>query len=98
MNIKQGKPPLFPTGTVLATAGALELIEKTGTNAVELLMRHVSGDWGAVCETDALLNDLAVVAGERVLSSYVIGPSHERIWVITEADRSSTTLLRPEEY
>ncbi|VVE51811.1 hypothetical protein [Pandoraea anhela] len=91
-------PPRFLLGTVLATAGAFDLIERTGTNAVELLMRHVSGDWGTVCEADALLNDLAVAAGERVLSAYEIGPERELIWVITEADRSATTLLLPRDY
>ncbi|VVE75910.1 hypothetical protein PCA31118_05091 [Pandoraea captiosa] len=98
MDFEKNKSPRFLLGTVLATAGALELIQRTNTNAVELLMRHVSGDWGVVCETDALLNDLAAAAGERVLSSYEIGPNSERIWVITEADRSATTLLLPQEY
>jgi hypothetical protein len=60
-------------------------------------MRHVGGDWGEVCPEDASANDEARMTGERLLSSYRLR-SGTRIWIITEADRSSTCILLPEEY
>ena len=63
----------------------------------DLLRRHVTGDWGDVCLEDAAENNLAVQVGDlRILSSY--GTGEERLWVIAEADRSATTILRPEDY
>lgn len=87
---------LFELGQVVATPGALEVLDKQAVNASTLLERHQSGDWGAVPEDDALQNLLSVTNGNRILSSYPVG--EDRIWIITEADRSSTTLLLPEEY
>lgn len=86
----------FPLGHLVATPGALELLDRAAVNAAELVQRHQSGDWGNVPPEDAEENDLSVVNGCRILSSYTVGD--ERIWIITEADRSSTTLLLPEEY
>jgi len=86
----------FPLGQIVATPGALALLDHGGVNAAELIRRHQSGDWGSVPPEDAEENEIAIVQGYRILSSYLIG--EERIWVITEADRSSTTLLLPEEY
>jgi hypothetical protein len=63
----------------------------------EFLDRHVRGDWGEVSKADARLNDDAVKVGERILSAYKTSAG-ERLWIITEADRSSTCLLLPEEY
>lgn len=62
----------------------------------ELVRRHLSGDWGDVDKQDAAANDRALKWGDRILSSYKIG--EEKLWVITEADRSSTTVLTPGEY
>lgn len=89
---------LIPLGRVVATPGALDALEVTGTDALELLRRHASGDWGEVPPEDARENERSVRNGWRVLSSYPIGESWERIWVITEADRSSTCILLPEDY
>lgn len=98
---KQGDNPRsktisFPLGQIVATPGALELLDRAAVNAAELLQRHQSGDWGNVPPEDAEENDHSVVNGYRILSSYPVGEN--RIWIITEADRSSTTLLLPEEY
>ena len=90
------KTILFPLGRVAATPGALQLLHKTTANAFELLERHQCGDWGNVPADDAIENDFSAVYGNRILSCYPLGD--ERIWIITEADRSSTTLLLPEEY
>ena len=86
----------FPIGQIVATPGALDLLDREAVNAADLILRHQSGDWGNVSPEDAQENDLSVVNGARILSSYPIG--NERIWIITEADRSSTSLLLPEEY
>ena len=71
-------------------------MEDAGVNPAELLKRHVTGDWGDVCEEDEGLNDEAIDDGTRILSVYKIN-SELTIWVSTEADRSSTCLLLPEE-
>lgn len=86
----------FPLGQIVATPGALEVLDQAAVNAVELLQRHQCGDWGNVPPEDAEENDHSVVNGNRILSSYPVG--EDRIWIITEADRSSTTLLLPDEY
>lgn len=88
---------LFPLGQVVATPGALDLLDRTGSNAFDLLLRHQHGDWGSVPPEDAEENRRSVETGCRLLSSYFLNDS-ERLWIITEADRSSTTLLLPEEY
>ena len=89
---------LFPLGSIVATPGALALLADAGVNPAELLQRHRRGDWGEVPDEDALENELSVGRGFRILSSYRVGTDGTRIWVITEADRSSTCLLLPEEY
>ncbi len=91
---------LFPLGRVVATPGALEALENTGTDALALIRRHAAGDWGEVPPKDARENRLSVRQGVRVLSSYPVGgeADGERVWIITEADRSSTCLLLPSEY
>ena len=87
---------LFPLGRVMATSGALVLLADAGADALPLLARHASGDWGEVPPEDARENELSVRQGFRILSSYLVGG--RRIWIITEADRSSTCLLLPKEY
>ena len=96
--IQANKPqPLFPLGQTVATPGALEALSQAGQSPKEFLDRHARGDWGTVCGEDAEANDNALVDGERLLSAYVTSLG-VRLWVITEADRSATTVLRPEEY
>ncbi|TWT62839.1 hypothetical protein [Rubinisphaera italica] len=88
--------PLFHLGKVVATHGALDLLSKSEIPSFQLLSKHVSGDWGALTEEDKEANDHALAHGDRILSSYAVGGN--KVWVITEADRSSTCILLPEEY
>ena len=88
--------PLFPLGQIEATRGLLTHLEREGIAADPYLDRHVRGDWGDVPPEDAEANRYAVLVGARILSSYQI--AGERVWIITEADRSATTLLFPDEY
>lgn len=91
--------PLFELGRVVATPGALESMEKHNVISLDLLLRHVTGDWGDLCLEDKELNDEAVKTGEaRIFSSYNLDGKDNRIWLITEWDRSVTTFLLPEEY
>ena len=94
--IAQSKP-LFDLGRTVATPAALDAVLASGQSPDEFLDRHVRGNWGEVCEEDRESNDQAVTEGERILSSYQTNDG-VKIWVITEADRSATTLLLPEEY
>jgi hypothetical protein len=89
---------LFTLGHLVFTGGAIGLISRTGTTVSSLLKRHTFGDWGAVCESDKQANDRAVTEGTRILSAYILGAGQEKLWLITEADRSATTFLLPEEY
>lgn len=86
---------LFPLGRIVATPGALEALAPE--EPIALLMRHQSGDWSELDAHDQRENDKSVRYGYRVLSSYT-AVSGERIWLITEADRSSTCILLPSEY
>ena len=89
--------PQFELGEVVATPGALAELERQQVLPILLVSKHLHGDWGNVSAQDALANDNALKDGGRLLSSYAIAPN-VRIWVITEADRSVTTLLLPAEY
>ena len=91
------KNPLFHLGDVVATPAALNALQSCNVSPAQLLQLHVSGNWGSVCEEDAQANDAAVNNGDRILSSYRIG-EYTRVWVITEWDRSVTTILLPSEY
>ena len=89
----------FGLGRVVATPGALSLLAATATDPAELLSRHASGDWGELPPEDARENARSLKYGLRVLSSYPVGgDAGERMWILTEADRSSTCLLLPSEY
>ena len=87
----------FPFGRVVATPGALHALEKAEQLPAEFLDRHVNGDWGDVPEEDKQANEAAVEQGLRILSAYTTSAG-DRIWVLTEADRSATIILLPEEY
>ena len=89
--------PLFPLGRVVGTPGALEALAAAGQIPTEFLDRHVKGDWGEVCDDDKQANEDALMDGTRILSAYKTNQGI-RIWVITEADRSSTCILLPDEY
>jgi hypothetical protein len=88
---------LFPLGRVVATPGALEALAETGSDPAALLDRHGIGDWGELCEVDSQENEFSLNRGFRLLSSYLL-PDGQKLWIITEADRSATTLLLPSEY
>ncbi len=85
-------PPLFPLGQIVATPGAIEL----GVDFAPYLAMHQRGYWGDVSQEDWHENDLSVKNGFRILSAY--GEGNGRFWVITEHDRSVTTILKPDEY
>ncbi len=87
----------FSPGMVAATPAALEACGAAEVSPSGLVSRHLAGDWGDVSPEDAEENEMAVREGYRVLSSYPLA-SGARVWIITEADRSATTLLLPEEY
>ena len=87
----------FPLGRVVATPGALKALEQANENPFEFLARHQAGDWGELCEEDKKENEFSIQNGFRILSAYRTR-NNTKIWVITEADRSATTLLLPEEY
>jgi hypothetical protein len=89
--------PLFPLGRIVATPGALEALHNARQDARELLARHVRGDWGTLSADDWNENDFAVTRTLRLLSAYHL-TTGEKMWIITEADRSATTLLLPSEY
>ncbi len=91
------KPIRFPLGQIVATPGALDAMEAAGQNPMELFQRHARGDWGEVCAEDAQENELSVSDGYRVMSVYTL-TSGTKVWVITEADRSVSTILLPEDY
>jgi hypothetical protein len=86
----------LPLGRVVATPRALKLLGKSGGHPFDYLARHASGDWGELCAFDRRQNEIALREGYRVLSSYETPAG--RVWIITEADRSVTTILLPEEY
>ncbi len=101
----------FPLGQIVATPGALELLQETGFSAAALISRHVHGDGGDLCDEDRAENEFAMTRRLRILSCYRLvdaermaaAPRDKRsslptLWIITEADRSFTTLLRPDEY
>ncbi len=95
--------PKFAAGRLLSTPGALEALEKAGVNPSTLLSRHVSGDWGDMCEEDKQANEQALQDGSRIFSAYVLKTTNQKVWAITEATddqgrRAATTILLPEEY
>src|SRR5262245_12921058 len=93
----QMKQPLFELGQLAATPAALEALINSGERAETFLRRHLSGDWGEISADDAEENELALRKGFRILSAYTL-KTGEKIWLITEADRSVTTIILPEDY
>jgi hypothetical protein len=89
--------PRFKPGRILATPAALEVIADARVSIVDLLIRHLRGDWGDLSDSDRQQNELAVTAGHRIVSNYVL-PGGGTVWLITEADRYATTFLLRGEY
>lgn len=94
---KRENKVLFQLGQILMTFGATEALEESGESLYKFLTLHQSGEWGIVGKEDWNENDLSVGEGLRILSAYKT-KNGEKIWIITEADRSATTILLPEEY
>lgn len=101
--IEMPEQPRFPLGQVLATPGAVRAC--SSAYLTKCLLRHAAGDWGLVCPEDKAINDQALIDGDRLLSAYPIDPAKpckgygdNCLWIITEADRSVTTFLLPDEY
>jgi hypothetical protein len=97
MTQRNGLRPRFNPGQIFTTPGAWEALGEDLELATMLLARHVSGDWGDVCPEDRGLNNEALRLGGRLMSVYKL-PMAETVWLITEADRQSTTVLLPAEY
>lgn len=90
--------PRFPMGRPVITPAAQAALDAAGIEGVLLLARHIHGDWGDLSAEDLASNELALLTGTRLLSSYSLPEGRGKVWVITEADRSATTILLPEEY
>jgi hypothetical protein len=100
----QHRAPLFPLGQTVATPAALRVLAWFEVTPAQLLDRHVTGDWGVLCDEDVEENELSLQEGFRLLSSYPVCDcaddkcDEHRVWIITEADRSATTILLPQDY
>lgn len=88
--------PAFDLGRLVATPGALALVDDDPSKFFPFIERHACGDGGDLCDEDKLANAQAIEHGNRVLSAYEIHGT--KFWIITEADRSATTILLPEDY
>lgn len=93
----EGTTGKFTLGTLVLTPGAIDALLRSGETPIPMLLRHVSGDWGNISDDDKQANERAIDKGERLLSSYntKLGV---KLWVITEANRTCTTVLLPDEY
>jgi len=95
--------PKFKLGKTVITTGAIDVIERAKQNPTTFIKCHIVADWGEICEEDKQLNNDAIAnEGDiqkqmRVMSVYKT-VKNETIWIITEFDRSVTTLLLPSEY
>lgn len=88
--------PQFPPGLVVATPGAINALAVAGVSVWAVVSRHIAGDHGDLDDEDRRANRAAVRNGDRIVSSYRL-PTGEAVWVVTEADRSSTSCLLPSE-
>ena len=87
----------FSLGQIVATSALFNYCEEKQFSLLPYLIRHGSGDWGDICDEDKGINEEALKNGSRIMSVYKL-KAGKTIWIITEADRSVTTLLFPEEY
>jgi hypothetical protein len=90
-------PPRFAHGRLVMTHSVRELIRDTGLDVLTFLQRHLNGDWGDLPEEDRRSNEIALRTGDQLFSAYQVN-ANGKLWIITEADRSVTTLLLPEDY
>lgn len=90
------KRALFALGQIVATPNALCFAKTENIDLATLLARHCSGDWGDLCDEDRESNETALLMQLRILSSYNFAT--DKLWVITEADRTITTILLPSDY
>ena len=98
--MKEGEPekrPLFSLGQTVATPGALEALGQSEEDPFSYIVRHVTGDWGDLPEQDIEENQRSLEQDLRIFSAYHLNTG-TKIYVITEHDRSVTTILLPEEY
>ena len=93
----RGEIPLFPLGRTVITIAAQRRLEQLGRDPREFLRRHHMGDWGDLTESDVEANEIALVEKYRLFSAYELDASNT-VWVITEDNRSVTTILLPEDY
>lgn len=96
-DLGQSSHPKFSLGALIFSAAVDRLVRNDKLDPIPLLRRHLCGDWGDLCDQDKALNDDALQSHYRLFSAYEVAP-HYRVWIITEADRSSTTVLLPEDY
>lgn len=97
-SIAKSQERRFQTGQLVMTRGVDDLVQSGRLDPTRYLRRHLKGDWGDLSDNDWQANDKALRSGEdRLFSSYDIGPVL-KLWIITEWDRSVTTLLLPDEY
>ena len=89
--------PKFPLGQLVSTPGALSALAEVGQSPQEFVDRHVRGDWGELSDEDRQENERSITESLRILSAYRLRDG-TKIWIITEADRSSTCILLPDEY
>ena len=94
---KQSTITRFALGQTFITPGAEEALQIAGQTATEFLRRHMSGDWGELSDEDVRENEFSLKEGLRLLSAYQTGKG-QKLWIITEANRSATTILLPSEY
>jgi hypothetical protein len=103
-SLPERRAPLFPLGQTVATPAALRLLAWFEVTPAQLLDRHITGDWGLLCAEDIKENQLSLRQDFRLLSSYPVCDcadkqcDEQRVWIITEADRSATTILLPADY
>jgi hypothetical protein len=100
---EQNKPALFPLGSLYVTRGIQALMDEQGLDVSPYIARHQTGDDGDLDEEDKAENRLSLKHNYRILSAYHFSPANDpnnkiKFWIITEADRSVTTVLLPSEY
>ncbi|MGN6086638.1 hypothetical protein [Trinickia sp.] len=89
--------PRFASGRIFATPAVVDALMGTGISIDDLVGRHVRGDWGDLSEADRQQNERSVATDRRIVSCYVLSGALT-VWLITESDRSATTILLPGEY